>query len=182
MTVQARCRLTRRYRDEVSATKPPRFRDVSYHGGFNDYSKNHKRGNLWFNDDAIGIGLRGPNHPTVSTSSVVRVVFRPTESEGIHSIGFVPGSTSGGNDRTPIEIHTNDGQVGHFTINQSPAKVRGELCSWLRDKEIAEGTDSPVAPTSQASVADEIVKLASLRDSGLLTEEQFETQKSKLLG
>ena len=32
------------------------------------------------------------------------------------------------------------------------------------------------------SVADEIVKLASLRDSGLLTEEQFEVQKAKLLG
>ena len=160
----------------------PRFSDVSYHGGFNDFSKNHKRGNLWFNDDTIGIGLRGPKHPCVTTSSVVRVVFGPTESEGIHSIGFVPGTTSGGNDRTPIEIHTNDGQVGQFTINQSPAKVRGELCAWLREKNIAEGVDNPVASASPTSVADEIVKLASLRDSGLLTEEQFEAQKSKLLG
>src|ERR1035438_2222117 len=95
----------------------PRFRDVSYHGGFNDFSKNHKRGNLWFNDDTIGIGLRGPKHPCVTTSSVVRVVLG-TEAGGVHSV--LPGMTSGGNDRTPIEIHTNDGQVGQFTINQSP--------------------------------------------------------------
>jgi hypothetical protein len=156
----------------------PRFRDVSYHGGFNDFSKNHKRGNLWFNDDTIGIGLRGPKHPCVTTSSVVRVVLG-TEAGGVHSV--LPGMTSGGNDRTPIEIHTNDGQVGQFTINQSPAKVRGGLCAWLREKNIAEGVDNPVASASSTSVADEIVKLASLRDSGLLTEEQFEAQKAKLL-
>ena len=33
-----------------------------------------------------------------------------------------------------------------------------------------------------ASVADELKKLAELRDAGVLTEEEFDTQKAKLLG
>lgn len=33
-----------------------------------------------------------------------------------------------------------------------------------------------------ASVADELLKFASLRDSGILTQEEFEAQKAKLIG
>jgi hypothetical protein len=46
---------------------------------------------------------------------------------------------------------------------------------------------APAAPstaeaTSPASVADELMKLAQLRDAGVLTSEEFEAQKAKLLG
>ena len=44
------------------------------------------------------------------------------------------------------------------------------------------GNDSPFAAAVPVSVADELAKLASLRDSGLLTNDQFEAQKAKLLG
>ena len=37
-------------------------------------------------------------------------------------------------------------------------------------------------PTPQVGIADEIGKLAKLREEGLLTSEEFETQKRKLLG
>lgn len=40
---------------------------------------------------------------------------------------------------------------------------------------------APVAPAS-TSVADELMKLAQLRDAGALTEEEFASQKSRLLG
>ena len=40
----------------------------------------------------------------------------------------------------------------------------------------------PAAPTSQAdSIADQLTKLADLRDRGILSEEEFATQKAKLL-
>ena len=39
---------------------------------------------------------------------------------------------------------------------------------------------SPVAPAT-ASVADELAKLAQLRDSGILTDEEFAAQKARLL-
>jgi hypothetical protein len=42
---------------------------------------------------------------------------------------------------------------------------------------------SPPAPPPQvASVADELMKLAQLRDAGVLTPEEFDAQKAKLLG
>jgi hypothetical protein len=43
---------------------------------------------------------------------------------------------------------------------------------------------SPAAPAAQSpvSVADEIEKLAGIRDKGLLTEDEFQAQKAKLLG
>jgi hypothetical protein len=37
-------------------------------------------------------------------------------------------------------------------------------------------------PSATASVADELIKLANLRDSGVLTVEEFEMQKARLLG
>jgi len=40
--------------------------------------------------------------------------------------------------------------------------------------------DNPTTPA--ASVADELMKLAQLRDSGLLSEDEFAAQKAKLLG
>lgn len=45
-------------------------------------------------------------------------------------------------------------------------------------------SSAPTAPTSTApaSVADELAKLAKLRDQGILTNEEFEAQKKKLLG
>lgn len=39
-----------------------------------------------------------------------------------------------------------------------------------------------VAPAPVQSVADEIAKLAALRDQGIITPEEFDTQKAKLLG
>jgi len=41
-------------------------------------------------------------------------------------------------------------------------------------------TPGPVTPP--ASVADELIKLASLRDAGVLTQEEFDAQKAKLIG
>lgn len=41
---------------------------------------------------------------------------------------------------------------------------------------------TPVTPLlSSASVADELTKLAKLKESGILSEEEFNAQKSKLL-
>jgi hypothetical protein len=40
---------------------------------------------------------------------------------------------------------------------------------------------APAGPTS-TSVADELTKLAALRDSGVLTEDEFAVQKARLLG
>ena len=43
-------------------------------------------------------------------------------------------------------------------------------------------SQAPSAPPTSGSVADELAKLAQLRDSGVLSEEEFSSQKAKLLG
>lgn len=40
---------------------------------------------------------------------------------------------------------------------------------------------APAAPAAPASIADELAKLDRLRDEGVITDEEFETQKSQLL-
>ena len=50
------------------------------------------------------------------------------------------------------------------------------------DKNVAQKKSTPVSPLlSSASVADELAKLAKLKDAGILSEEEFNAQKSKLL-
>ena len=68
-------------------------------------------------------------------------------------------------------------------FHQMPKAGVEEIAQTIRQKMALahQGGVVPNATASSASVADEIVKLASLRDSGLLTEEQFEAQKAKLL-
>ncbi|WP_229740204.1 SHOCT domain-containing protein [Nocardia rhizosphaerihabitans] len=42
-------------------------------------------------------------------------------------------------------------------------------------------TPQTMQPTATSSIADELLKLAQLRDAGVLTPAEFEAQKSKLL-
>lgn len=49
------------------------------------------------------------------------------------------------------------------------------------DKNIAVQKNAPVAQPSNVSVADELTKLAKLKEAGILSEEEFQTQKMKLL-
>ncbi len=50
------------------------------------------------------------------------------------------------------------------------------------DKNIATQKSTPISPLlSSSSVADELTKLAKLKESGILSEEEFNAQKSKLL-
>jgi membrane-associated protease RseP (regulator of RpoE activity) len=54
----------------------------------------------------------------------------------------------------------------------------------ITEQVIAKAEPSPTlaAPAQSPSVADEIAKLAALKDKGVLTEAEFEAQKKKLLG
>ena len=47
---------------------------------------------------------------------------------------------------------------------------------------IAQPIAQPVVAPASSSVADELAKLAKLKADGILTDEEFRVQKSKLLG
>ena len=81
-----------------------------------------------------------------------------------------------------LTVHTAGGkeEIQHVTKDRVHP-----LAEWIRVK-IREDKTSPeplpqAAPTAASSIADELVKLAALRDQGILSEEEFNTQKARLL-
>jgi hypothetical protein len=64
-----------------------------------------------------------------------------------------------------------------------PKDLVENLAKVIRERMVASTqAGQPAAQTgSVSSVADELLKLASLRDSGILTQEEFDAQKSKLI-
>ena len=77
-------------------------------------------------------------------------------------------------------IHTRDGKPLEFPMDDSTKgkRVFAEL------KQIIEARDGAGAGSGRASgsLADEIGKLAALRDRGILTEAEFQRKKGELLG
>ena len=71
-------------------------------------------------------------------------------------------------------------------IHQVPKHRVHPLADWIRAKiheDKAASQPQPVAtiPTEPLSIADELAKLAALRDQGILTEAEFNEQKQRLL-
>jgi hypothetical protein len=76
----------------------------------------------------------------------------------------------------PVEI-SRDGKRMTVTAERS---FRPAITEQVIAK--ADPIPAPAAPPQSVSVADEIAKLAKLKDEGLLTEAEFDAQKKKLLG
>ncbi|MCA1221908.1 DUF4429 domain-containing protein [Streptomyces sp. 8L] len=100
--------------------------------------------------------------------------------------GFIQFSVPGGNERrsafgSQSKSAANDENSVVFTRQQQPPfeELRAAL-----DKAIAQQHTAPaaVAAAAPASMADELTKLAGLRDAGVITPDDFEAGKRKLLG
>lgn len=77
---------------------------------------------------------------------------------------------------------------GHSIVMRGVPKGDGDKVKAIIDKAVHDartGSQLPASPITppapQVSVADEIAKLAALRDSGALTDEEFATHKANLL-
>ena len=75
-------------------------------------------------------------------------------------------------------------RVVHFAVES------GQGAQWLGEAQVlsggrwglaAQNSDRDVASPASASVADELLKLANLRDAGILTDDEFAEQKARLL-
>ena len=81
-----------------------------------------------------------------------------------------------------INIHTTRGRG---QVKDVPKDHVGLFADFLRNK-VSQFTDKirkprEVAPSPALSIADELKKFAELRDQGIITEEEFNDQKSRLL-
>lgn len=68
-----------------------------------------------------------------------------------------------------------------FELPGTPASVVEQAWQRWQPSTLSEPTTSALA-ASPVGIADELSKLGRLRDQGLLTEDEFNAQKTKLLG
>jgi hypothetical protein len=81
-----------------------------------------------------------------------------------------------------ITVSLKDGNTTLYQVTgKSGAAVRGKIQPFLVEKGVPCLDDAGPMVTAP-NTADELTKLAGLRDSGVLTEEEFAAQKARLLG
>lgn len=103
-------------------------------------------------------------------------------------------------DGAPIEELFNENELADDTMVSDDTVMARQFADFLRDKldihdavleqdtsaadeqPKEERQNSPPVVQSNVSVADELRKFAELRDLGIITDEEFEAQKAKLLG
>lgn len=87
-------------------------------------------------------------------------------------------------DRTTIIVYLKSGEAGYLVINkESAASVLGLITPWAREKGIALGAPQvqPIESAAPNLISDELIKLAQLKESGVLSEQEFLTLKTKLI-
>lgn len=122
----------------------------------------------------------GKGEKRIHISQISSVQWKPA---GPFVNGFIQFATAGGNERrskfgsqTSSAIHDENSVI--FTTKHRAAFE--ELRKHIEAAIAAHHT--PAAPAAAAgSVADEITKLAALRDQGAITEAEFQQQKQRLL-
>jgi len=166
-----------------------RFRMANYNGGLPTHSTPEPKGSLvltpsgtWalefaggFRKSAAWIRADFVQHPfevTETGPASCHVTIRDTQDPAI-SAGFDLPLTPAAGIRKAL--------AGYVTATitaqeRSSAIQRGPQ---IHDTAAHPPAPSPIGPT--LSVADELAKLAQLRDAGVLTEEEFSAQKARLL-
>ncbi len=83
-----------------------------------------------------------------------------------------------------ITLELTDGQeVILFVDNKAPMALRAKLAKVISAVKQASTSSQANAPQqqTQSNIADELTKLASLKNQGLLTQAEFDSEKAKLL-
>lgn len=89
---------------------------------------------------------------------------------------------------TTVRLHMKDGSEPAYEVDKvSPSEVRARIAPkaqaagvpWYEDRRLQSQMQQTQTPS--VSLADELTKLAGLRNQGILSEAEFETQKSRLL-
>jgi hypothetical protein len=82
---------------------------------------------------------------------------------------------------TVIVVTGNDDEPITLVDIENPQGLRSDIVNMMETIRSGAGAGTP-SPAASMSPEDEIVKLASLRDQGIITPEDFELKKKQLLG
>lgn len=120
-------------------------------------------------------GLKGDKEILIKQISSIQF-----KKAGALTNGYIQFSFSGGKeDQGGLFDATKDENTIMFSKKQQPAFEKIKLTI----EEKIESLHNQASPSAtMVDVADEIKKLAELKDSGILTEEEFEAKKRQLLG
>jgi hypothetical protein len=172
---------------------------AAYLGGLPD-SQKKKTGNLYFTDQGVGVGAFAPKVPLlrwdqIASISVDAEQIAKRKTGAIVMFGVLGGlGGKSAQDRAQLAVTRTDGAIAYFEIAKiSEFQLKAKIAPIVSANGINfEGDEitpsqTPASPSSndpmagQLSVADELERLAALVDRGLLTREEFEAQKQKLL-
>jgi len=175
-------------------TPEQKVKEVYYHGGFT-FASAEAWGELRFH--AKTIEMRTPRGwvifeipvKDIASVEVTSKQVAKSKAGAVVAFGVFGLGAKGAEELGTLLVHMKSGQTGYFTVRRGhEARLLGMLSPWLLGTGIPIGPPPGPPPTTQApspisiSVADEIAKLAVLRDRGILTEEEFKAQKARLLG
>jgi hypothetical protein len=125
----------------------------------------------------LSYGIKGNKEILIKT--ITSIQFK---SAGILN-GYIQFSFSGGKDNTGgILDAAGDENTVFFTKKQQPAFEKLKSIIEEKIEALNNNNNSQAQQAFLVNVADEIKKLAELKDSGILTEEEFTAKKKQLLG
>jgi putative oligomerization/nucleic acid binding protein len=173
---------------------------VTYHGGFSYLAVTTSRmGRLVLGDESVTLD-RIPHETLTSNfdppielcrTRAIRSIEVTSEQVARSKIGAaalfgVLGAVTakGAEDRATMIFALKSGEPGYFTVkDQSVPSLLGVLTPWMREHAITSGSTegSIVKVTAPRLIADELAKLAQLRDAGVLSDDEFLALKTQLI-
>ena len=167
---------------------------VKYLGGLPGEKPSKVGGNLQLTDECIGIGTLKPKSAVIRWSDMAGVSFRVETVQKSRAgkvvlfgpLGLLAKNTK---NQTALMVQLKDGNAALYEVDKMGAiQVRGKFQPFLSQHRIPCLDDSPGAGASPPpdggpglSIADELAKLAELKNQGVLSEEEFAAQKARLL-
>lgn len=161
----------------------------AYLGGLDEYPK-RLSWNLWFTDDAVGLGEQSPRHPEINVTAIRSLdVYSSVEAKSrlgaTLAFGIVGALASkGSKERTIIAVNLRDGGAAYFeNENLRAEEARAKLSSWMRAHNVLSSEDARHAELvdGRSDIAGQLGHLGSLHAAGILTDEEFSTAKSRLI-
>jgi len=116
-------------------------------------------------------GLKGDKNITISSISSIQFKKAGMLTNGYIQFSFIGGQEAKGG----VFQATKDENTVMFTVKQQP--LFEEIKNIIERKVMVDGCSESII-----SDADELIKLASLVDKGILTEEEFQYKKKHILG
>ena len=177
--------------------EPLRIKDAVYLGGFDYLGLTEPRwGTLVLSDETITLtDVQSQNlrrYPDLELCRIKAVASLEVTSEQVAKskvgatllFGVWGGlAAKGAADRSTIVLHLKSAVTGYIIVKKHfSAQLLGIIEPWRRAMGIPLTEELPAQPeASQVSIADELTKLAQLRDSGVLSEDEFELLKRDLI-